>query len=182
MNNLRDIRLKKGYIRIQDFAAALDFPGVDIPMISKIETDVVRPNPALEDRMCQVLGCEPEELFGEWRQTILPNMKPETLPERDERVEKLISHLGAGAENAVSRSDLCRFMDTNDRQLRKLIARAEEYGYSIGNISNGRGYFLTLPDKEGYQYWKQERSRAMAILHRQRNLRRKLKEAGYDVS
>ena len=183
MNNIKDIRLERGFIRKQDFIDALGIPGFTVADLDRFENGNEYPNEAEEKRICEVLRVHPVELWGEWRQLDIQSIRVKgKAPEPDMEVEELISYLGVGHKNAVSRADLCRLMDMRDRRVRKIIARAPAFGYTIGNSQNGRGYYLVIADDEGYEYFKNEYGRALAVLVKVSPLRRKLKEAGYDVA
>lgn len=80
--------------------------------------------------------------------------------------ERLISHLGRGRENAKKRWQLAQEMEMNDRQMRRLIAEAQEDGYPVLNDCSGVGYWLAKDTEELVRYQRQEFARANAIIRK----------------
>ena len=57
-------------------------------------------------------------------------------------------YIPKGQENAISKKNLCRRTGLSDRELRAVIARAnQETGVPIICLLDGRGYFLPLPSE-----------------------------------
>ncbi len=102
--------------------------------------------------------------------------------ERDEHgVGVVLAAIPFGSENAIKRRDLCARLGMNDRQVRKLIELARAEGHIIVNNQSGAGYFQSNDlDEIERQYW-QDTARAMTILRRRKELRRRLREAGRPV-
>lgn len=95
---------------------------------------------------------------------------------------RLLSALGEGEGNAMTRGALCALLGLPDRTVRKLIeeARREETedGPFIVNACEGKGYFLARNADEIERHYRGEYSRAMAILVRTKGERKFLKKAG----
>ena len=99
----------------------------------------------------------------------------------DPRIEKLMACLKPGEANAVSRTTLTFRLDMNDRAVRELIEKARNDGCFILNKQNGKGYYLPDSIEDIHRQYKQDTSRALAILKRRKHLRQALKEAGIAV-
>lgn len=72
-----------------------------------------------------------------------------------------------GYENAISRSELARLLNVDDRTLRDMVENARAHGTPILNMQDGKGYFIPIKGKEERlaDIWKkQQYSRAMKIL------------------
>lgn len=96
-------------------------------------------------------------------------------------VETILKAIPFGAENAIKRADLCKKLKMGDRQVRRLIELARRNGHVIANRQDGRGYYQSDDlDEIERQYW-QDTARAMTVLRRRRELRRRLREAGRPV-
>lgn len=85
-------------------------------------------------------------------------------------IERLISHLGRGRENAKKRWQLCEDMQMNDRQMRRVIELAQRDGYPVINFQDGAGYALAKDDEELIRYQRQEFARAHAIIKKAMNM------------
>lgn len=97
------------------------------------------------------------------------------------KIERLIACLREGEENAVSRTTLSFNLDMNDRAVRELIEKARNEGCFILNKQNGKGYYLPASVEDIHRQYKQDTSRALAILKRRKYMRQALKEAGIAV-
>ena len=86
-----------------------------------------------------------------------------------------------GRQNAVKRSVLCDQLGMNDRGLRRLIEVARGYGFIIINDQDGAGYYQSNDIDEIERQYQQDKARAMSILARQKEIRRRLKAAGRKV-
>ena len=95
---------------------------------------------------------------------------------------RLLSALGEGEDNAMTRGALCALLGLPDRTVRKLIeeARREETddGPFIVTAVGGRGYYLTDDPDEIERHYHGEYARAMSILVSTKGERRYLKKRG----
>lgn len=95
---------------------------------------------------------------------------------------RLLSVLGEGEANAMTRGALCALLGLPDRTVRKLIEEARreetEAGPFIVTAVAGNGYYLTDDVNEIARHYRGERSRALAILARTKGERKFLKKAG----
>lgn len=89
---------------------------------------------------------------------------------------RLLSALGEGEDNAMTRGALCDLLGLPDRTVRELIEEARreetEEGPFIVNACEGKGYFLSRNADEIERHYRGEYSRAMAILVRTKGERR----------
>lgn len=74
----------------------------------------------------------------------------------------IIDHIPIGYKNAISRKELCKRLDMNDREVRKLINKAREE-YCICNHSDGAGYYVPEQLSEINAYINQEEARIRSI-------------------
>lgn len=62
---------------------------------------------------------------------------------------EILSYIPFGHENAVKRGELVRQTGIPDREVRRLIERAQFNGEIIINLQDGKGYFQPiLPEEE----------------------------------
>lgn len=87
------------------------------------------------------------------------------------RTEKLISLLGKGVGQAVSRNQLAVLMGLNDRQMRETVAYARLEGICIANDQNGGGYYLPENLEEYKRQYRQTLNRGRNILSQLKALR-----------
>lgn len=72
-----------------------------------------------------------------------------------------------GHENTISRRELARLLNVDDRTLRDMIEDARARGTAILNMQDGKGYFIPIKGKEERlaDIWKKQQcSRVMKIL------------------
>ena len=93
----------------------------------------------------------------------------------------VVNDIPFGRANAVKRSELCAHLGLSDRKLRRLIEAARGYGFVIINDQNGAGYYQSDDIDEIERQYRQDKARAMSILARQKEIRRRLKAAGRKV-
>lgn len=86
-----------------------------------------------------------------------------------------------GRENAVTRRELAMRLGVSDRVMRRMIEDGRAEGLIIINDGTGRGYYQTNDLAEMERQYRQDTSRALAILKRRAPLRNALKEAGRQV-
>lgn len=181
MNNIKELRQER-LLSQKELVAAVNLPGFDVPLLSKIENDVCRPTPEAEIRLCQVLHAQPVELYGEWRQIPLnESFPPVAPPDLDLDIVELLQYLPRSKANAIPRHLLALNMDVSDRQLRRIIEKANAAGVFIANGCDGKGYYLVDSVEEGTAYYRQEHRRALSKLTALAPLRRWLIEKGVQV-
>ena len=93
----------------------------------------------------------------------------------------VVNDIPFGRANAVKRSELCARLGLSDRKLRRLIEAARSYGFIILNCQDGHGYYQTDDIDEIERQYHQDKARAMSILARQKEIRRRLKAAGRKI-
>lgn len=80
--------------------------------------------------------------------------------------------------HSITREELARMFDASDRSVRRAIEEARKMGYFIINDQNGAGYYRTDDLDTIERQYKQDTSRAMAILARRKAMRKFLRENG----
>lgn len=98
-----------------------------------------------------------------------------------ENAARLAGAIPFGRENAVTRRELAMRLGVSDREMRKMIEDGRAEGLIIINDCTGRGYYQTDDLAEMERQYRQDTSRAMAILKRRVPLRNALKKAGRNV-
>ena len=88
-------------------------------------------------------------------------------------------YIPKGRDHAIKRKELSWITGMPDRKVRKEIEDARRNGIVI--LNDGDGYYITDDLDDMYRYYLRETARAMSILETRKNIRRKLKEAGYPV-
>lgn len=170
-NNIKELRQAK-LMKQAELVRLCNIPGFDVPMLSKIENGKINPTPEIETALMLHLRATHDELFGEWKTIPVNGTGKAENPEPPPlEIEELVACLGKGYRNAKSRRALRSEMDMSDRRLRRLIEAAPQYGYLIGNLSDGEGYFLIDTVQEGKAYYAQELSRAFQIMKKIEPLR-----------
>lgn len=170
-NNIRELQIGMA-MKQEEMVRRVNLPGFDVPLLSKIENDRCRPTPEQESAIYRVLQAQPVELYGEWKEADIKIPKAtKTQIERKKEdapfdVLDLVSCLGSGKRNAVRIGVLTAKLDLNNRDLRRLIAKAYSYGYYIANDQDGAGYYLIDTVEEASRYYRQERARTMALLEK----------------
>lgn len=76
----------------------------------------------------------------------------------------IISAIGVGRENAVTRAQLCDKLGMGDRAVRKLIEDARNQGALIVNEQNGKGYYIATKLEEVCRQYAVNKARAMSII------------------
>ena len=76
---------------------------------------------------------------------------------------KIEYYIPVGAENAVTRKELCRVVGVGDRTMRSMIADARRR-VCICNSQDGAGYYLPSSVKQAKAFYAQERKRADSII------------------
>ncbi len=184
-NNIKALRLAKQETQA-DLVRAVNLPGFDVTMLSKIENGHCVPTPEVEKAILSHLQATRSEIYPGWKEADVRIPKAHTAQRerKDEppfEVEELVACLRFGWKNAKTRFALRQEMDVGDRRLRKIIQMAQEYGYLIGNLTDGNGYFLIDDVMEGKEYYHQEFSRAMETFKKIDALGRWLRFMGEEV-
>lgn len=163
-NNIKELRHQK-LLKQSELVERCNIPGFDVPMLSKIENGRIMPTPEIEQALMLHLRATKDELYGEWKEIPIKRKEArEQIAEPPMLVVELVSYLKPGRQNAISRWQLRQKMDVSDRVLRRTIEAAAQYGYAIGNLSDGKGYFLCSDEREAKAYISQEMSRAWSIM------------------
>lgn len=99
----------------------------------------------------------------------------------DEQVQAVINAIPYGKDKAISREALATKLGVTDRKARAYIEQARRDGYFIINDQDGSGYYRSadIADLER-QYW-QDKTRALTLLKRSKELRKTLKFYGRKV-
>lgn len=180
MNNLKAAREEMGLTQ-KDLAAIVQRvdPRIDAGMISRFETEWCLPTPIVASSLASALQTSETDLFGPEGQFYIatitaPETPVEPLPFE---LEDLINALDTKPK---TRRQLCEELDVNDRNLRKLIRQARDYGYVIMYSRRG-GYYLSTEIDDMVVFYKREYGRAMSILEGLRRLRQYLKNLGVTI-
>lgn len=179
MNNLKAAREEMG-LKQAELAALVQSVDsrIDVGMISRFENGVCLPTPIVARALARHLQASVVDLFSEEGQIYIstitaPETPVEPLPFE---IEDLINALDTKPK---TRRQLCEELDVNDRNLRKLIRQARDYGYVIMN--NGKGYYLSTEIDDMVVFYKREHGRAMSILQGLSGLRQHLKNLGVTI-
>lgn len=97
------------------------------------------------------------------------------------QVLTVVNAIPFGRKNAIKRDTLCAKVGMGDRKVRKMIELARGFGFIIVNEQNGAGYYQSDDLDEIERQYKQDTARAMSILARRKEIRRRLKAAGRKV-
>ena len=163
-NNIKDLRMQSRLTQ-PALVELMGIPSFGVSDLSRLENDKARPTPEQEAALCRVLNAQPVELYGEWKTADVKLPKPEKKKDPPFTVLELVALLGHGKEEAKSIKYLERMMDISNRQLRRVIAMAYEYGYYVANDQDGKGYYLISTLSEARRYYLQERARALTIMN-----------------
>ena len=99
----------------------------------------------------------------------------------ESQVLTVVASIPFGRNNAIKRDTLCSKVGMSDRKVRKMIELARGFGFIIVNEQNGAGYYQSDDIDDIERQYKQDTARAMSILARRKELRRRLKAAGRKV-
>lgn len=117
--------------------------------------------------------------FPSWAQEVLEDFENEAAGAWiNDRAAKVLAAIPFHKENAIDRFALAEKVGLSDRQTRKIIEELRGHGYFILNDQDGKGYYRSYDPEEIYRAYRQERSRALAILRRMKEMRVLLKGAG----
>jgi len=180
MNKLQDRRIALGLTQPQlsEMLKAAD-SRLDVGMVSRFERGLCLPTEETLKALEKALQADRKELFERNDLRVIENLdgvKAENI--HCDKIEKLLPYLGFGKENATSRRLLCTLMGLSDGRLRQIIAAARAQGYFICSLTDGRGYYRTDDIEEIYRQYKDDISRATAIMARCRKAEEFLRKAG----
>lgn len=99
----------------------------------------------------------------------------------EEQILTVVDAIPVGREHAIKRGSLCAKVGMSDRKVRKMIELARSLGFIIINEQDGAGYYQSDDLNEIERQYRQDTARAMSILARRKELRRRLKAAGRKV-
>lgn len=68
--------------------------------------------------------------------------------------------IAVGAENAISKEEICRKTKLNERTVREAIAELREEGYLIISTSKSKGYYFPSSKKEAEHFVNEMEKRA----------------------
>ena len=116
--------------------------------------------------------------FPSWCQEVLGDFDDkEEVEEMPENQIRVLNALKFGKENAIRRRELVALTGLDDRTVRRAIQDLRRT-YIILNDQDGQGYYRTYDLDKLQRAWRQERSRALAILAGMKPMRTLLKGAG----
>lgn len=181
MNRLQERRMELGLTQVEVSQALRKAdPRMDVSMVSRFENGVCIPPAHVLGALETVLQADIRELLGV---DVLAEDEAEPRGDRAESPEiaRVLDSIPYGRRNAVGRRELAARLGMDDRKMRRLIEEARLGGAIIINDSSGRGYYQTDDLAEMARQYRQDTSRAMAILKRRKPLRDRLKAAGRPV-
>lgn len=181
MNKLQERRTALGLTQPQlsEILKAAD-PRIDVGMVSRFERGACLPTARVLEALETALQAHRSVLFDKGDLSVIEE-SDEQAAQFSEITECLLVHIPKGRSNAISRQRLAQEFGMGDRALRKAIEQARAEGAIIINESNGRGYYQSEDLDEIYTQYRQDTSRALAILKRRKAMRRLLKDAGRHV-
>ena len=83
----------------------------------------------------------------------------------------IISAIGVGRENAVTRQQLCEKLGKGDRTVRQMIEEARNNGFLICNAQDGNGYYMAANSADVLSQINRNENRAKSVLAQQKHLR-----------
>lgn len=176
MIKLKEIRRARGMTQAQlaEKVRNVD-PTADQTMISVLERGELYPGEKLRDALCEALGCTEADLYDGVEAFFVP-------AEDREFSEWTIALRGLfDACGTITREEFARILKTTDRKARKIIEAARDEGLIIANRQDGKGYFIPTTQEDLKALYKQNQSRALAILRQQKHIRRAIVENERDV-
>lgn len=177
--NWKALREQAG-LKQSELAALIAADGVkiDTPLLSKIETGIVKPGEQIEKALRKHLQValaagrdEAEEVDG----------AEQKKAQKGDYTEKLRALIPEDEEHAVTRTQLSIRLGLSDRVVRRAIEEARADGLLICNAQDGRGYYQSKDIAALRRQYLQDTARAMAILKRRKPLRDYLKAQGEEV-
>ena len=99
----------------------------------------------------------------------------------DEQVRAVINAIPYGKDKAISREALASKLGVTDRKAREHIEQARREGYFIINDQDGGGYYRSADIADLERQYRQDKTRALSILARCKDMRKVLKYYGKRV-
>lgn len=177
MNNLTQYRMAKG-LKQSELAEKIGITKIGAEMISRFENDVCLPNSTTMERLEAILGVDRSDIFPEAEIFVAESQMEKPA---NPTVDTVLYFLRYGAENAVTRQELCAKTGLTDRAVREAIEIARRQGAFVMNRQDGKGYFLSNDVADLERQYKQDTNRALSILARRKSVRKRLKEIGAKV-
>ena len=177
MIKLKEMRQKRGLSQtaLAEKVKHAD-PTASQMTISVLEQGELYPSEKLRDALCEALDCSEEDLYDGVEAMFVPAVQSEQSPTTKAVAEIFgeFKRLPRGATRALLSLKLGRSI--SDRQMRHYIEIARQEGLVIGNDQDGKGYYIPETLKELEITYRQNQSRALAILKQQKHIRRKMAE------
>lgn len=171
MIKLKEMRKARGLTQAQlaEKVRNVD-PTADQTMISVLERGELYPGERLRDALCAVLECTEADLYDGVEAFFVPAEDKE-LSDETLAIGYLLDLYGT-----ITRENLAALLMKPDRAARKAVEKARQEGLVIANRQDGKGYFLPETEADLNALYKQNQSRALAILRQQKYIRRRMKE------
>ena len=180
MIKLKEMRQKRGLSQtaLAEMVKHAD-PTASQMTISVLESGELYPSEKLRDALCEALNCAEEDLYDGVEAMFVPAVENEMSKTTEILAEIFAENKG---DRKINR-EVLRFIlsakmhaQVSDRQMRHYIEIAKQEGLVIGNDQDGRGYYIPETLKELEITYRQNQSRALAILKQQKHIRRKMAE------
>lgn len=177
MIKLKEMRQKRGLSQtaLAEKVKHAD-PTASQMTISVLEQGELYPSEKLRDALCEALDCSEEDLYDGVEAMFVPAVQNER-----SKTTEILAKIFADWKR-LTREELRGILSVrlgrsvNDRQMRHYIEIARQEGLVIGNEQDGRGYYIPETLKELEITYRQNQSRALAILKQQKHIRRKMAE------
>ena len=82
----------------------------------------------------------------------------------------ICDHIGIGAENAVSKQQLCAMTGLKEREVRRRIAVERDKGVPIVSSSHRKGYYLASTEEDYNIIQREIMSRATKLMRQYRSI------------
>lgn len=152
---------------------------IDVPMVSKFVNGICLPTEEVLEAMESALQTTREELYPDGG-FFFTGDKDAGYGTKD-ALHAVVDLIPYGRENAIPRATLAELLDMTDTGVRAALRHARQAGVIIINDQDGAGYYRSDDIDDIERQYRQDTSRAMAILVRRKYLRRRLKAAGRAV-
>ena len=181
MNRLQERRLELGLSQPEVSAKLKEVDSrMDVGMVSRFERGACLPTLAVLEALERILQAPRGDLLGAEEICIIPGADASrTAPSPTTRM--IQEAIPFGRRNAVGRKALAKKLHMSDRKMREAIEEARNDGVIILCECNGRGYYQSSDLDEISHQYRQDTSRAMAILRRRKPMQDLLRAAGRSV-
>ena len=177
MIKLKEMRQKRGMSQtaLAEKVKHAD-PTVSQMTISVLEQGELYPSEKLRDALCEALECSEEDLYDGVEAMFVPSAEM-----KQSRTTEILGNIFE-AHQRLTREHLRILLSArlgqhvSDRTMRHYIEIARQEGLVIGNDQDGAGYYIPETLKELEITYRQNQSRALAILKQQKHIRRKMAE------